>query len=143
VQIVGPAGALVVPASRYSYDASSFTLKVDLTDGGPRHRTMLSDGRYSLQLDSTLITAVGSSTNHLNLQGSSPFADGQVRYGFFRLLGDLNGDGVINSQDLVLERNEIIGYAGAVATVAGDLNGDGLVDMSDYTVLRARLGKRI
>jgi hypothetical protein len=50
---------------------------------------------------------------------------------------------VINSQDLVLERNEIIGYAGAVPTVAGDLNGDGVVDISDFIALRARLGKRI
>jgi hypothetical protein len=143
VQIVGPAGAVDLPVGRYHYDLSSFALTIDLTDGGPGHRTMLSDGRYSLQLDTSQITTMGSSTNHLNVQGSAPSADGQVRYGFFRLLGDLNGDGVINSQDLVLERNEIIGYAGAVPTVAGDLNGDGVVDISDFIALRARLGKRI
>jgi hypothetical protein len=143
VQIVGTNGPLSLTADRYHYDPSMFTLTIDLTVGSGSHRTMLTDGRYHLQLDTGQITELASSSNHLNLQNTPPSADGQVRYGFFRLLGDLNGDGVVNSQDLVIERNQIIGYAGAVPTTYGDLNGDGVVDGSDLLILRQRLGVRL
>jgi hypothetical protein len=143
VQVVGAGGPLSLTADRYQYNPSTNTLMIDLTVGGGRHRTMLSDGRYQLQLDTAQITALGSSVNHLNLQSTTPSQDGQVRYGFFRLLGDLNGDGVVNSQDLVIERNQLIGYAGAVPTIAGDINGDGVVDINDYIALRQRLGKHL
>ena len=83
----------------------------------------------------------GSTVNHLNLQGTAPSPDGLVRYDFFRLLGDLNGDGVVTSADLVIERNQIIGYAGAVPTTYGDINGDGVIDLSDFTALRKMLGR--
>jgi hypothetical protein len=59
------------------------------------------------------------------------------------LPGDFNDDGVVNSQDMVGIRNEIIGYAGAVWTIFGDINGDGLVDMNDYTAVRNRIGTRL
>jgi hypothetical protein len=143
VQVVGSAGALVLPVDRYHYDASTFTLAIDLTVGHGSNRTMLSDGRYQLQLDTGQITALGSAANHLNMQGTAPALDGQVRYGFFRLLGDLNGDGVVNSQDLVIERNQLIGYAGAVPTPYGDINGDGVVDINDFIALRQRLGRHL
>jgi hypothetical protein len=143
VQVVGASGPLSLTADRYHYDPSTFTLTIDLTVGAGSHRTMLSDGRYQLQLDTSQITALGSSVNHLNLQNEAPSLDGQVRYGFFRLLGDLSGDGVVNSQDLVIERNQIIGYAGALPTTYGDINGDGVVDINDYIALRLRLGKHL
>jgi hypothetical protein len=143
VEVAGATGALSLRVDQYHYDPSTFTLTIDLTVGAGSHRTMLSDGRYQLQLDTSQITALGSSVNHLNLQNEAPSLDGQVRYGFFRLLGDLNGDGVVNSQDLVIERNQIIGYAGALPTTYGDINGDGVVDINDYLALRLRLGKRL
>jgi hypothetical protein len=105
--------------------------------------TMLSDGWYQVQLDTSQITGLGNSANRLNLQASAGVLDGKVRYDFFRLRGDLNGDGVVSASDLVLERNQIIGYAGAVPTDYGDLNGDGVVDMSDCIALRALLGRTL
>jgi hypothetical protein len=59
------------------------------------------------------------------------------------LPGDFNDDGVVNSQDMVGIRNEIIGYAGAVWTIFGDINGDGLVDINDYTAVRNRIGMHL
>jgi hypothetical protein len=78
--------------------------------------------------------------NHLNPQNTSVSPDGQVRYDVFRLLGDLNGDGAVTSADVVLERNQISGYGGAVPTTDGDINGDSLVDMNDYVAIRKLLG---
>jgi hypothetical protein len=59
------------------------------------------------------------------------------------LPGDVNDDGVVNAQDAVLIRNQIIGYLGTVPTVFGDINGDGVVDLSDFTAVRKRLGTRL
>jgi hypothetical protein len=143
VQIVSAGGALPLTADRYHYDATSYTLTIDLTVRGGSHKTRLSDGRYQLQLDTAQVKASGNSVNHLNLQDTAPSPDGRVRYDFFRLLGDLNGDGVVNSADLVIERNQIIGYAGAVPTTYGDLNGDGVVDLNDFLALRKMLGKKL
>jgi hypothetical protein len=56
------------------------------------------------------------------------------------LPGDFNDDGVVNSQDMVGVRNEILGFAGAVPTIFGDINGDGKVDINDYNAVRARIG---
>jgi hypothetical protein len=56
------------------------------------------------------------------------------------LPGDFNDDGVVNSQDLVLVRNEWLKIGGATATIFGDLNGDGDVDINDYNIVRAAIG---
>ena len=143
VQVVSAGGSLSLTADRYHYDASTYTLTIDLTVGGGSHMTMLPDGRYQLQLDTGLITALGSSVNHLNFQNTAPSPDGQVRYSFFRLLGDLNGDGVVNAQDMVLIRNAIMGYAGAMPTIFDDITGDGKVDINDYTAVRKWIGKHL
>jgi hypothetical protein len=54
------------------------------------------------------------------------------------LPGDFNDDGVVNSQDVVGVRNEILGLA--PMTIFGDINGDGKVDINDYNAVRARIG---
>jgi hypothetical protein len=54
------------------------------------------------------------------------------------LPGDFNDDGVVNSQDIVGVRNEILGLA--PITIFGDINGDGKVDINDYNAVRAKIG---
>jgi Dockerin type I domain len=54
------------------------------------------------------------------------------------LPGDFNDDGVVNSQDLVGVRNEMLGVT--PVTIFGDLNGDGTVDINEYTAVRQRIG---
>ena len=56
---------------------------------------------------------------------------------FSVLPGDFNGDGVVNSQDMVGVRNEILGLA--PLTIFGDINGDGKVDIKDYNAVRSRI----
>jgi hypothetical protein len=143
VQVVSSGGPLALTPDRYQYDGSTHTLTIDVTKGGGSHTTMLPDGRYQLTLDTGAITALGSAVNHLNLLNSAVAADARVHYDFFRLLGDLNGDGVVSSSDLVIERNQLIGYAGAVPTSYGDINGDGVVDINDYIALRLLLGRHL
>jgi hypothetical protein len=145
VQIVGAGVPLSLAPDRYHYDSSTCTLTIDLTSGGSRasYITMLSDGWYQLQLDTSQITAFGNSANRLNLQASAGLLDGEVRYDFFRLRGDLNGDGFVNAQHVVLERNLIIAYGGSLCANYGDLNGDGVVDVNDCIALRMLLGRTL
>ena len=56
------------------------------------------------------------------------------------LPGDVNDDGVVNVQDLVAIRNQMLGLVGAVPTIFGDINGDGKVDINDYTAVRELIG---
>ena len=58
------------------------------------------------------------------------------------LPGDVNDDGVVNAQDMVLVRNMILG-AGGGPTIFGDINGDGKVDSNDYIIVRTHVGTRL
>jgi hypothetical protein len=61
------------------------------------------------------------------------------------LPGDVNDDGVVNSQDLVLVRNAFlnIGPVSPIPSVFFDLNGDGVVDVLDYNIVRKFMGKKL
>jgi len=65
-------------------------------------------------------------------------------YAFMRRLdvlpGDVNDDGVVNVQDMVAIRNQMLGLVGAVPTIFGDIIGDGTVDINDYTAVRELIG---
>ena len=56
------------------------------------------------------------------------------------LPGDVNDDGVVNVQDMVAIRNQMLGFLGAVPTIFGDINGDGKVDINDYIAVRELIG---
>ena len=56
------------------------------------------------------------------------------------LPGDFNDDGVVNIQDMVAIRNQMLGLLGAVPTIFGDINGDGKVDINDYNAVRELIG---
>ncbi len=57
---------------------------------------------------------------------------------FSILSGDANGDGVVNSADMVYVRNNI-GQVNAF----GDIDGDGDVDNVDINLVRQRLGAQL
>src|SRR5262249_53008985 len=54
------------------------------------------------------------------------------------LPGDFNDDGVVNSQDIVGVRNQLLGFI--PPTIFGDINGDGKVDINDYNAVRVHIG---
>ena len=51
----------------------------------------------------------------------------------------MNGDGSINSKDLILLRKLLIGLPADDAIVAPDVNGDGRLDLRDLVRLRKLL----
>ena len=59
------------------------------------------------------------------------------------LPGDVNDDGVVNVQDMVAIRNQMLGLLGAVPTIFGDIIGDGTVDINDYTAVRKLIGTQL
>jgi hypothetical protein len=73
-------------------------------------------------------------------------ANVQIAY-FIRRLdvlpGDVNDEGVVNLQDLVAIRNQMLSILGAVPTIFGDINGDGKVDINDYALTRSLLGNHL
>jgi len=54
------------------------------------------------------------------------------------LPGDVNDDGVVNAQDLVLVRNAI-----GTSNVVDDINGDGVVNINDYNLVGRFIGKKL
>ena len=56
------------------------------------------------------------------------------------LPGDVNDDGLVNIQDMVAIRNQMLGLQGALPTIFGDINGDGKVDILDYDLVRKMIG---
>jgi hypothetical protein len=101
----------------------------------------LSDGRYNLVIHSALVTDGSGQT----LDGtSSGQAGADYVQQFFRLFGDVNGDGHVNNADAVAERaalNKVAGQAGYVAYL--DYNGDGKIDASDYAQFELRYGTSV
>jgi hypothetical protein len=79
----------------------------------------------------------GSGVNALKDAGGNALTAGA---GFSQnlkiLYGDFNDDGVVNSQDLVLEFAAI----SAPYNIFADMNGDGTVTSADYLIVRARSG---
>lgn len=59
------------------------------------------------------------------------------------LPGDFNGDGVVNSQDLVGVRNAMLKFGDPSMIVWADLDGSGVVDLSDYDLVRRNIGKHL
>lgn len=61
------------------------------------------------------------------------------------LPGDVNDDGVVNSQDQVLVRNACLHIAPptTIPLAFFDLNGDGVIDLTDYNLARKYTGTRL
>jgi hypothetical protein len=143
VQVVG-AGVIALPPDRFRWDAATNTLTVDLTvDGfGGSHATILADGRYTLRLDTSMITAADSADNHLADDDGTP--DGHRTFGFHRLLGDFDGNGVVDLHDRDLLFDHFGSSVGQpLYSYAFDLNGDGTINISDYLLWTRLLGHRV
>jgi hypothetical protein len=61
------------------------------------------------------------------------------------LPGDVNDDGVVNSQDVIIVRNEVYPGLGPVPVPLTflDINGDGMINLLDLNLVRQRNGTRL
>ncbi len=56
------------------------------------------------------------------------------------LPGDVNDDGVVNSQDLTLERNAVLAN---LIDIISEINGNGSVTLDDYNLVRRRINTKL
>jgi hypothetical protein len=59
------------------------------------------------------------------------------------LPGDVNDDGIVNAQDMVLIRNASLKTGDPLMIGWADIDGDGRVVLSDYLAARKKLGSRL
>jgi hypothetical protein len=125
------AGALtknkVYAPSGFSYDPASHSARWTLPEA-------LGADRLSLTLDGD---AVGNDGIHT--PGGIDL--GAYSASFAVLPGDINGDDIVNSQDLVAIRNGMLGVLDQALAVWADVNGDGKIDVNDYLAARKFVGK--
>jgi hypothetical protein len=141
VQLLG-SSPVSLETARFRYDASTYTLMIDLTTDrfGPGRSTMLADARYQLRLD----TAMVRSTANARLQDDDGTDDLFRSYEFHRLLADWDGNGVVGAGDLDL----FYAHYGATSTspkydFAYDTDANGIIDRYDYNTWRSRYGRRV
>ena len=56
-----------------------------------------------------------------------------------KLLGDVNGDGVVNSADSTLITRKLAGWDVSIDSSVGDVNGDGVFNGADATLITRKL----
>lgn len=87
--------------------------------GGNRN-TNTGDGYYELGVD---------------MDGNGSFESKKY---FHRLLGDVNGDGIVNSTD----KAQVLSASGT-SNPESDVNGDGLVNISDTSLVSRAVGRKL
>ena len=99
----------------------------------------------------TLPSALGIDNLMLSLNGpvgaatsAIPLA-GATSWNFSVLPGDFNGDGVVNSNDMVGVRNQTPAFLApqVLPSPFADIDGNGVVDLNDINVARSRIGTRL
>jgi hypothetical protein len=98
----------------------------------------LADGNYSLTIHASAVT--DGTGQQLDGDGNGT-AGGDNVTSFYRLFGDVNGDRVVNAQDLTLFRATY----GTTSTdpgylIAFDFDGDGVINATDLSAFRQHYG---
>jgi hypothetical protein len=118
-----------------SYSLGQFTYNASTHDATWNLPTALGVDRLMMALDNVTATPQAGTGPNIAL--------GHVSNGFSVLPGDVDGDGVVSSQDAVLVRNMFLGFGGGVVTIFGDLDGSVVVDVNDYNAVRRRVGTKL
>lgn len=121
--LTGPNGT--IPLSVTLSGESSTTAKIAFND--------LSDGRYTLQIDSQWVWDVF----YQDLDGdNNGTAGGNYTFNFHRLFGDANGNARVDSDDFSVLRT----FFGTSNGIHFDADNDGVVDSDDFNEFRKRFG---
>ncbi len=115
-------GMQQVPGSYTAFGNNGTTAVRHSVAGGGN--TALSD----LPNQSAVLSALTTVTDHLPV-----VAD----YSFFGVVGDVNTDGIVNSQDLALVASD---WLATGSNVTGDVNGDGIVNSQDLAIISSNWG---
>jgi VCBS repeat-containing protein len=140
-QLTGPNGAVTVSAS-VGLDSTGTKTQVVLTFTGPGIiNGSLPDGRYTLTVLSSAIT--DSSGQHLDGDANGT-AGGNDQVQFFRLFGDVNGDGTVSKQELS-QFNKAYGTKPGQKGYLWYFDYDGLngIDSVDKAQITKRVGTKI
>lgn len=141
-------GTVKLTTAHFAWNKATNTISIDLTnDGfGGSGETMLSDARYALHIDTTMITdsagnvmedTDGTQDGTLVIDRSSN-AESQD---LFRLAGDANGDAVVNEIDLaILQAAYLFAPNSDEWDENADLNGDGTINVFDAWLLAWNYG---
>jgi hypothetical protein len=99
-------------------------------------------GSASFSYNAGTKTATWTLSSAINIDRLMMSLSGGIYTKSFNVLpGDVNNDGVVNSQDLVLIQQH---FTSSVAYNAlYDIDGDGVVDINDYTLLRSFIGNTL
>jgi subtilisin family serine protease len=142
---VGPSQPVTLSASQFSYNATSNTLTWSLESFAATNSS-LSDGYYQLTINgSQVLDALG---DELDGAGNGT-PGGTYIFHFFRLLGDANGDMVVDAStasgsDMTLVNNALGTKPGyAKWNPNADLNRDGIVNTSDRLIVSNNNGHKI
>jgi hypothetical protein len=111
--------------SGFNYNSSTFDATWNLPSAIGVDRLMLS-------LSGEAAAPVSGSGPNI---GADPFGDS-----FAVLPGDVNGDGVVSTSDMVLVRNDI---QSGTYSIWADVDGSGVVDITDFQNVRKRLGTHL
>ena len=90
--------------------------------------------------DGTELTASGGSCTGLVSGHTSTFTNSGSSTTIYRLIGDINMDGVIDDNDLSDLQNYVNGYNINISTINSDINKDGSISMNDISQLQLYLG---
>jgi hypothetical protein len=128
----------------YTFPAPTTVASASVTSGSATVQSTSSsaDSRtYTVQLATT--TDVQNVTLQLsNLSDSVGNSLSALPFTMRILVGDVNGDGAVNSADATIARNNSGQIAGA-STFRADCNADGTINSADATVVRARSGHSV
>jgi probable HAF family extracellular repeat protein len=122
-----------------SLSASAIGNTVSLSfTGGPIEFGSLADGRYTLTVHSSLVNYGDFDGNGDGTPGDDYTRVGTPANGLFRLFGDADGNGTVNSVDFAAFRS-VFGMGPSIF----DFSGDGQTDANDFAEFRRRFGVSI
>jgi hypothetical protein len=140
ITLQGPGGPVTLSTADFTYNAATRTLTVKLTQSG-KFITRLTDGRYTLRLNTDLVRRADGRAGLADTDGT---ANGVMALAFHRLLGDFDGNAVVNNADLTLFNQRYRSQTGqAKYNQDYDFNGDGAINLSDLALMQKQANKRV